>query len=159
VAELELVRGGREEAERSASELRDLWAEVYADPPYRWDGGQVAAFADRLRVQRRQPDFVLAEARNGGYLVGCAFGLPLRPSTDWWRELTAPLPDGLTAEHAGRTFAVAELLVRAPWRRQGIAAGLHDELLAGRPEERATAAVLPETSCSAPARSRARRPS
>jgi GNAT superfamily N-acetyltransferase len=69
--------------------------------------------------------------------------MPLRPSTSWWRELTAPLPADVTTEHPGRTFALTELLVRASWRRQGIATALHDLLLAGRPEERATLMVLP----------------
>lgn len=125
-----------------AEELQVLHAEVFADPPYgRTD--DAAVFADRFRVQRRQPGFVLAEARHGGYLVGYASGMPLRPSTSWWRELTTPLPAEVTTEHSGRTFALAELLVRAPWRRQGIAQALHDLILANRPEERATLTVLP----------------
>jgi ribosomal protein S18 acetylase RimI-like enzyme len=114
-------------------ELRALHAEVYAD----------SLFADRFRVQRRQPGFVLAEARHGGYLVGYASGMPLRPSTSWWRDLTTPLPEEITAERPGRTFALAELLVRASWRRQGIAEALHDLILASRPEERATLTVPP----------------
>jgi GNAT superfamily N-acetyltransferase len=123
-------------------ELRALHAEVYAAPPYRQHDDE-QGFARRFAVQRRQPGFALAEARHGDYLVGYAIGMPLRPSTSWWRDLTTTLPGEVTAEHPGRTFAVADLLVRAPWRRQGIGATLHDLLLAGRPEERATAAVLP----------------
>src|SRR5262245_25812276 len=69
--------------------------------------------------------------------------MPLRPSTSWWRGLTTALPADITAEHPGRTFALADLLVRASWRRQGIARSLHDLLLADRPEERATLTVLP----------------
>jgi GNAT superfamily N-acetyltransferase len=92
---------------------------------------------------RRQPGFVLAEARHGGYLVSYAFGMPLRPSTSWWRQLTTSLPDEVTTEHPGRTFALVELLVRASWRRQGIGATLHDLILENRPEERATLTMLP----------------
>jgi GNAT superfamily N-acetyltransferase len=125
-----------------AADLQALHAEVYAGPPYRPDGDP-ALFAGWFRVQRRQPGFVLAEARHGGYLVGYAAGMPLRPSTSWWRDLTTPLPDEVTAEHPGRTFALAELLVRASWRRQGIARALHDLILSNRPEERATLTVLP----------------
>ena len=99
--------------------------------------------ARRARVWRRQPGFALAEARHGGYLVGYASGMPLRPSTSWWRDLTTPLPPEVTAEHPGRTFALTELLVRASWRRQGIGAALHDLILTGRTEERATLTVLP----------------
>jgi GNAT superfamily N-acetyltransferase len=108
------------------------------------------SFPGRFRVARRQPGFVLAEARHGGYLVGYAFGMPLRPSTSWWRRLTTPLPDDVTTEHPGRTFALAELLVRASWRRQGIAGALHDLILRNRPEERATLTVPP---AAAPAQS------
>ncbi len=130
------------QAAAHADEFQALRAEVYAGPPY-WQDADAALLAARFRVQRRQPGFVLAEARHGGYLVGYASGMPLRPSTSWWRHLTAPLPDEITAEHPGRTFALAELLVRASWRRQGIAQALHDLVLGSRPEERATLTVLP----------------
>jgi len=136
---------GRQAAEHAA-ELQalhaEVYAEVYADLP---DGGLADAppFAERFRVQRRQPGFVLAEARHGGYLVGYGSGMPLRPATSWWRDLTTPLPDAVTAEHPGRTFALTDLLVRASWRRQGIGQGLHDLILASRAEERATLTVLP----------------
>ena len=133
--------GGREAAEHAA-ELQALHAEVYAAPPFRRDEDP-EAFAGRLRVQTRQPGFVLAEARHGGFLVGYAAGMPLRPATSWWRELTIPLPDEVTAEHPGRTFALLDLLVRAAWRRQGIGQALHDVILAGRREERATVVVVP----------------
>ena len=135
------VLGGTEAAEHG-DELQALHGEVYAAPPY-GAGGDAAGFAGRFRVQRRQPGFVLAEARHGGYLVGYAAGFPLRPSTSWWRHLTAPVPEEVTAEHPGRTFEVAELLVRASWRRQGIGGALHDLILRHRPEERATLTVLP----------------
>ena len=122
------------QAEAHATELQALRAGECGD-----DG----SFTGRFRVLRRQPGFVLGEARHGGYLVGYAFGMSLRPSTSWWRQLTTPLPDEITAEHPGRTFALVELLVRASWRRQGIAETLHDLILANRPEERATLTVRP----------------
>jgi GNAT superfamily N-acetyltransferase len=134
--------GGRQAAEH-AGELQALAAAVGAEPPYQCGDEQAARFAGRFRVQRRQPGFVLAQARSGGYLVGYALGMPLRPSTSWWRGLTVPLPADFTDEHPGRTFALAEVLVRAPWRRQGIARDLHDLIMGSRAEERATATVRP----------------
>ncbi|HZR48207.1 MAG TPA: GNAT family N-acetyltransferase [Streptosporangiaceae bacterium] len=132
-------------AREHTDELRALHAEVYADPPYRLDEDP-GAFAERFRVRSRQPGFVLVEARHGGYLVGYAAGMPLRPSTSWWRNLTTPLPQDVTAEAPGRTFALVDLVVRASWRRQGIGRDLHDRVLARRPEERATLTVLPAAS-------------
>jgi GNAT superfamily N-acetyltransferase len=120
-----------------AGEVEALHGEVYgpdADP---------VSFARQFRVWCRQPGFVFAEARHGGYLVGCASGMPLRPSTSWWKDLTSPLPEEITTEHSGRTFALTELLVRAAWRRQGIAGQLHGLIMGGRPEERATLTVSP----------------
>jgi ribosomal protein S18 acetylase RimI-like enzyme len=136
----DLLDGGR--AAEHEAELQALHAEVYAAPPFRRHE-DAAEFAGRFRVQRRQPGFVLAEARHGGYLVGYAAGMPLRPSTSWWRDLTTPLPDEVTAEHPGRTFALIDLLVRAAWRRQGIGRTLHDLVLTGRREERATLVLAP----------------
>ena len=126
-----------------AGDLAALHAEVYAAPPYRRSADD-AQFRRRLRVACRQPGFALATARSGGYLTGYAAGLPLRPSTSWWRELTAPLPEDLTTEYPGRTFSVTELAVRPAWRRQGIGRVLHDLLLRDRPEERATLVVWPD---------------
>src|SRR6202042_2895397 len=128
-------------ASAHAGELQALYAEVYAGPRGRDE--ETARFTSRFRVQSRQPGYVLAEARRGGYLVGYAAGFPLRPSTSWWRHLTTPLPGDVTAEHPGRTFAVVDLLVRASWRRQGIGAALHGLVLATRPEERAMLTVAP----------------
>ena len=133
---------GTQAAEHEA-ELQALHAEVYADPPYGRTDDDAGQYARRFRVQRRQPGFVLAEARSGGYLVGYATGMPLRPSTSWWRGLTTPLPAEFTAEHPGRTFALTQLLVRASWRRQGIGAELYRLVASGRPEERATVTVPP----------------
>jgi GNAT superfamily N-acetyltransferase len=145
---------GGVEAAGSGEDIAALRAEACGAPPHRdsvsrdgasRDGasrdGADGGFGRRFGRQRRQPGFVLAEARHGGYLVGYAFGVPLRPATSWWRDLTAPLPEELTAEHPGRTFALAELTVRAAWRRQGIGRDLHDLILDGRAEDRATAAI------------------
>lgn len=136
----QLLNGSQAAAQ--AEELQELHAAVYASSPYGRDD-DVTKFASRFRVQSRQPGFALAEARNGGYLIGYAAGMPLRPSTSWWRSLTSQVPEDLTAEHPGRTFAVAELLVRPSWRRQGIGRTLHDLLLSNRAEERATLTVRP----------------
>jgi GNAT superfamily N-acetyltransferase len=153
--EITLQLLGGAEAAGSGEDIAALRAEVCSLPPHRSGGAGLrgaspagaapgaadGGFARRFGRQIRQPGFVLAEARHGGYLVGYAFGVPLRPATSWWRDLTAPLPEELTAELPGRTFALADLTVRAAWRRQGIGRDLHDLILAGRTEDRATAAI------------------
>jgi GNAT superfamily N-acetyltransferase len=135
-----------DEAAGQIGELRALYAEVYAQAPYEWGEEHAALFAERFEVQLRQPGFTLAEALDGFRLVGFGFGVTLQPSTPWWRNLTAPMPTEVTTEWTDRTFALVELLVRAPWRRQGIARAMHDMLISDRPEERATLTVLPAAS-------------
>jgi hypothetical protein len=116
----------------SASPSHAGWGEEHAD-----------LFAARFEIQRRQEGFALVEARDGADLAGFAFGVTLQPTTPWWNNLTSPLPAEVTTERPGRTFALVEMLVRAPWRRRHVAQGMHDLLLDDRPEERATLTVLP----------------
>lgn len=125
------------------SELRVLYREVYAEPPYQWGQEHADLFAERFEVQRRQEGFALVEARDSTELAGLAFGVTLQPSTPWWNNLTTTLPLEVTTERPGRTFALVEMLVREPWRRQHAAQGMHDLLLHDRPEDRATLTVLP----------------
>jgi hypothetical protein len=124
-------------------ELRRLYLDVYADPPYEWGQDHADLFVERFQVQASQDGFALVEARHEDELVGIAFGVTLKPSTPWWQNLLEPVPEDVIEERPGRTFAVVELLVRQAWRRQHIAEELHDRLLVGRPEERATLTVLP----------------
>ena len=131
---LEVADGGRRAAMGETDQIA-LHDEVF--------GSDDPDFARRLGVWRRQPGFMLAEARHGGYLVGYACGMPLRPSTDWWRDVTAPLPATITDEHPGRTFALTQLVVRGSWRRQGIATELLDLILNDRAEERVTVKLPP----------------
>jgi ribosomal protein S18 acetylase RimI-like enzyme len=124
-------------------ELRELYLDVYADPPYEWGTEHADLFAERFKGQANADGFALVEARHGSELVGIAFGVTLQPSTPWWQNLLDPLPEAVTTEPPGRTFAVVELLVRTAWRRQHIAERMLTLLLDGRPEERATLTVLP----------------
>lgn len=132
-----------DQAAAQLGELRALYREVYAEPPYEWGEDHAALFADRFQVQCRQEGFSLVEARDGTELAGFTFGVTLQPTTPWWHNLTTTLPAEITTERPGRTLALVELLVRAPWRRHHIARGIHDLLLKDRREERATLTVLP----------------
>jgi hypothetical protein len=132
-----------EQALAHLEELRDLYLDVYADPPYEWGSEHADLFAERFKGQASADGFALVEARNGNELVGIAFGVTLQPTTPWWQNLLEPLPETVTTERPGRTFAVVELLVKKARRRQHLARDMHDLLLSDRPEERATLTVLP----------------
>jgi GNAT superfamily N-acetyltransferase len=59
----------------------------------------------------------------------------------WWTRMEEPLPDGYEDLP---TIALKELGIRPAWRKTGASVRLHDALLAGRPEQRATLLVNPK---------------
>lgn len=134
---------GAEAAATHIHELAALYSEIYAEPPYEWGDEHVALFRQRFDTQRRQPGFQLIEAREQGTLVAIGLGVTLQPNTPWWQNLTTPVDENLIQERPNRTFALVELLVGVPWRRQHIAETIHDLLLEHCTEERATLTVLP----------------
>lgn len=134
---------GGDEAARHVDELTAVCREVYTEPPYDWDTEHEELFQTRFARQRQNAGFRLVEARAGDEIIGFGLGVPLASTTPWWSRLVTPLSDDVTREYAGRTFALIELLVRRPWRRQYVAETIHDLLLRNRPEERATLTVLP----------------
>lgn len=114
--------------------------DVYADDPVIGDD---ARFREQINQHMRAPRWQLVTATSEHDIIGYIYGLALAPDTDWWDPLITPVPEGFTTEDGKRTIAISELLVRQPWRRRGIATALHDELLAGRLEERATLFAQP----------------
>jgi hypothetical protein len=100
------------EAGRHADELTDLYREVYAEPPYEWDAGHAELFSKRFAGQCRDAGFSLVEAPSGDRLIALGFGVTLAPTTPWWQNLLTLLPEEVTHERVGRTFALVELLVR-----------------------------------------------
>ncbi|MGQ4614606.1 GNAT family N-acetyltransferase [Nocardia sp. R7R-8] len=90
--------------------------------------------------------FELLIARLDGELCGQAWGWPLTAKTGWWDGLKLDEGDqaSFTAENGSRTFAFSEIMVRKQFTGKGIARALHDELLEGRSEQRATLLVRPD---------------
>ncbi|MEU5345696.1 MULTISPECIES: GNAT family N-acetyltransferase [unclassified Streptomyces] len=101
---------------------------------------------------RTRPGFWLLLARDGSEVVGFAYGYRLPVDTGWWGNLLEAMSQDFTGETGERTFVVIEMAVRKPWRRRGVAAGLHARLIEGLVVERVTLTVRPEPEA-APARS------
>ncbi len=134
-------------AQRDTVEL--VYCDAYAD--------RIASGGTFASAQASMARFDAYTFRQGfdlviGYLhrqpVGQAWGWVLRPATAWWRGLLAEPEPGFTVEDGTRTFALSELMVRQHWTGRGIAHALHDELLRGRREIRATLLVRPENTTS-----------
>ncbi|MDG4820221.1 GNAT family N-acetyltransferase [Micromonospora sp. WMMD956] len=121
-------------------EIVDLYAVVYAEPPYREGPEQVRRFADGLPGEAMRPGFTLVTAEDEGALVGATYGWTM-PAGRWWsRTDQCPPTDVLNADK----FAIMEWLVHPRRRGEGIGAGLIRRLLSSRPERWATLASNPQ---------------
>jgi ribosomal protein S18 acetylase RimI-like enzyme len=108
-----------------------------------------ARFRRQLDGHMTVPGWSLVTAAADDEIVGYIYGFPLQPQSHWWDGMQTPVAEDFTAEDGHRTFALSELMVRSAWRRRGVAEALHEELVGGRPERRATLLVRPDN---APAR-------
>jgi ribosomal protein S18 acetylase RimI-like enzyme len=111
-------------------------ADVITNPFY-----SSGRFIERVRGYMKAPGFEIVIACIEDVPVGQAFGYALPAAARWWEGLTTPVPEGFTTETGDRTFAFNELMVVPQWQGKGVAHALHDELLRGRGEERATLLV------------------
>jgi ribosomal protein S18 acetylase RimI-like enzyme len=132
-------------------EVLAVYRQVYADQlddPFRTP----ERFWERLDAYASREGFGMAAGRVGGELVGFALGYALPARSRWWEHLRGEHESGVdfTREDGRRTFAFNELMTAPAWRGRGFAHALHDELLADRPEQRATLLVRPDNE---PARS------
>ncbi|MFI7216737.1 GNAT family N-acetyltransferase [Micromonospora maritima] len=121
--------------------LTDLYALVYAEPPYGEGPAQVADFRARFAAERARPGFRLVTAEQGDQLVGFAYGWTMPAGTWWSRADDDPQSDVRNSDK----FAVLEWIVHPRHRDRGIGAGLMRRLLDGRPEPWATLASDPRS--------------
>lgn len=133
-----------EQAGALAGELGDAYRDAFSEAPYHYGDEHVRLFLKRFAVQHLRAGASLVVARAGtGEMAGFGFGFTMPTGAPWWSDLTGELDPSITDEPEGRTFALTELLVRRPWRGRRAATRLHDQLLNGRHEQRATLTVRP----------------
>lgn len=102
------------------------------------------AFMRRFDAYTGNPALDLVIAHADGEPVGQTWGWPLSAGSSWWGGLDHEPEPGFTDEDGTRTFALSEIMVVREQTGQGIAHALHDELLRGRGERRATLLAEPE---------------
>ncbi|MEV6695289.1 GNAT family N-acetyltransferase [Micromonospora sp. NPDC051196] len=129
----------RDEARQVFDALENLYAIVYAEPPYSEGPEQVARFREDLPEETTRPGFSLITATDGTLLLGAAYGWTMATGT-WWSRATVDPPPEI---HEADKFAVMEWMVHPSHRGKGIGAELMRRLLAGRSEQYATLASNP----------------
>lgn len=120
--------------------LVDVYADVYAEhlhEPFH----TVEMFGLRLagHVTGRHWECVIGY--HGDEPVGYVYGTTLRADTTWWKDLAPPPDPELSYEDGNRTLAIFELMIRMPWRKQGLAYAIHEEFVTHRSEQRASLSV------------------
>jgi GNAT superfamily N-acetyltransferase len=104
----------------------------------------VEGFMARFDSYTSSPEFALVIAFHGDDPIGQSWGWPLRENSRWWNGLRSDRDADFTREDGRRTFALSEIMVVQNWTGKGVAHALHDALLAGRREQRATLLVEPD---------------
>ncbi|MBB5874015.1 GNAT superfamily N-acetyltransferase [Allocatelliglobosispora scoriae] len=137
---LHITTHGASELEELREPLLDIYAEVYADElddPF----SGLPRYWERLTAYATRTGFRIVIAHLDSEITGYALGYTLPETSRWWRGFLDEIDPTLLTETGSRTVAVAEIMIREPWRRQGIGRQLHDALLIDRTEERATLLV------------------
>ncbi|MFI0446838.1 GNAT family N-acetyltransferase [Actinomadura sp. 6N118] len=134
--------GAREQRDTVSLIHQDAYADRIASgaPFY-----SVEAFMQRFDAYTSRDGLDLVIGYEHDEPIGQTWGWPLGPNSRSWEGLE-PDPDrpaDFTAEDGRRTFALSEIMVRQAWTGRGYAHALHDELLRGRPEQRAMLLVNP----------------
>ncbi|SEG85808.1 Acetyltransferase (GNAT) domain-containing protein [Actinacidiphila yanglinensis] len=117
--------------------LLDVYAEVYAAEAAEDPFFSLPAFTRRLDRHTSHPGWACVIGTVGADTVGYAYGRP--DSESDWADVTDTIED--VAAFAEGTFGLCEIMVRQAWRGTGIARTLHDELMNGRAETRASLLV------------------
>jgi len=137
---LEIVRHGADVLPAMRDELlavhEDSQGELLDQPFF-----STERFWERFENYIKDASFVLATGRVDGALIGYAFGSTLSADTSWWRGVQQIDDPDLTRETGSRTFAFREFLLRKAFQGRGYGHQLHDALLDGCTDERATLLV------------------
>jgi hypothetical protein len=120
-----------------------VYADAYGQVPGEDNVTKVAAFRNRATKALDRPGYELVTAYAGSGLAGFVFGYTLPSDTHWWGDLQPEPSAEFLREDGARTFVLAEIEVGKHWQGSGVGRTLHDELLRGRTEQRATLATGP----------------
>jgi ribosomal protein S18 acetylase RimI-like enzyme len=136
--DVEMRHFGRAQFHAIRRTLVDVYLESYPTDDLASEFYSRRSFEGRLdgHVKMRGWECVIGYAR--GEAAGYAYGYSAPPGGSSWHGLRTQAGRSVLEETGRRTFDLGELMVLPPWRKTGIARAIHDELMAYRPEERAS---------------------
>ncbi len=119
--------------------MRDLYADVYAEPPYCEGEEHVNQFVEHFADEVNRPGFTLVEATEDQSLIGAVYGWTMAPGK-WFGSPTGEPPAEVRDLPK---FAIIEWMVRRNHRGTGVGRHLIDLILASRSEPFAILASNP----------------
>lgn len=140
VGGVRLDHHGAHGATALVADLCVVYADAYGVEP----GVKTSAFRGRAEKAITANGYDLVTATVGDKIVGFAFGYSLSENTQWWEGLEPDPGEDWRKEDGTRTFVLSEIEVRRAWQAAGVGRLLHDALVEGRGEERATLATSPD---------------
>ncbi|KPI08945.1 hypothetical protein OK074_3469 [Actinobacteria bacterium OK074] len=129
----------REHLPRIRRMLVDVYAEVYTREAVESPFFSVERFEERLSGHASGPSWACVAGEIGGQPVGYAYGR--LDSVREWHGILDPVDSSVRDYGEQGTFGLCEIMVRRPWRGNGIARCIHDELMGQRQEARASLLV------------------
>ncbi|MBF6090759.1 GNAT family N-acetyltransferase [Nocardia cyriacigeorgica] len=125
--------------------VQDVYARAYATAIATGDPFEsLEAAMRRFDAYTNSAGFDLLVLYSDGEAIGQAWGWPLNENSRWWNGLRLDKEEPeFTTEDGTRTFALSEIMVVREHTGRGHARALHDGLLGGRQERRATLLVDP----------------
>src|SRR5262249_30098626 len=114
MARYELLDGPR--ATGLLEAMRDLYAEIYAEPPYCEGEEHVKRFVEHFTDEVERPGFSLAKATEDRALIGAVHGWTMAPGK-WF---SSPITEPPAEIRDVPKFAIMEWMVRKRYRGAGI---------------------------------------
>jgi len=141
VSDIRLISGGDEVARSWASQIHELYDQVFSHPPFEWHEEDSEAHRRDFDELLREDTFSVVVGLFRGQLISFAYGYALPVDHRWWTDFSDDLPLDFVLEYPGRTFALIDLAVSEGCRGRGWGSRVVSRLLDGRGEERAVLSV------------------
>lgn len=125
-----------------APALREVYAEAFAQPPYRTPPAAADAWVAALPVHAARPGFRMVVAELAGRLAGFAYGYATSAGQWWHDAIAAALGPHARAAWLDDAFEVVELAVHPAFQGEGVGGAVHDALLDALPHPTAILSTL-----------------
>lgn len=123
------------EVQAARGQLREVYLQAFAQPPYSRDAGVADGFAATLvrHLDREGFRALVAKEDDTGHIVGFAYGYATGPGQWWHEQVARAMPPEQIARWLSGAFELVEFAVLPRAQGQGLGSRLHDTLLQDLP--------------------------